>query len=331
MSDSVRRKLIASTALASLGASLGLRGALAQSIYPNRPIHLVCPFAPGGVADQVARIVAGELSKRLGQSVVVDNRSGAAGNIGSQLVATSAPDGYTMLLGLDSTLAANPHVYRRMPFDSVKDFAPVGMIGDVPLMVVANPALKAHSIAEMVEVSKATPQGLSYGTPGIGSTQHLMFELIRGRTGANLVHVPYRGAAPALVDTMGGSIPLVGAALAGALEYIKAGKLKALAISSARRSTYLPEVPTLIESGFKDMVITTWHALLLPASTPSAIVQTVNTALNASLNDPLVRQRLDSIGSIAAPTTPAGFAQRLSHDLVVYGELVKAAKIEAID
>jgi tripartite-type tricarboxylate transporter receptor subunit TctC len=327
----LRRRLLNGAALGVTGLFGGLRTAQAEKPYPTNTIRFICPFAAVGSADMVSRIIAEQLTKRMGQAVVVENRTGAGGNIGTRLVAASPPDGYTLLLGYDGSLVVNPHIYKHIPFDSVKDFKPVGLIGDVPLLVLVNPKVQAKNLMELIALSKSTPHGLAYGSPGVGSTQHLMFELIKERSGANFVHVPYRGAAPAMVDAMGGAIPLVGAALAGSVQYIKAGKLRPLAVSSSYRSTHLPDVPTLSESGLKGMSITTWHGLLVPVATPEAIVLKLNKELNAALRDPQVIARLDSVGSVPTPTTPEGFGERIKHDLVSYGELVKAANIQPVD
>lgn len=234
---------------------------------------------------------------------------------------------YTLLLGFDGTLVINPYIAAQTPFDSIKDFAPIGKIGDVPLLIVANPQLPVTDLPSLIAYSKTQANPLAYGTAGIGSTQHLMMELVKQRTGANFEHIPYRGAAPAMVDVLGGHIPLAGAALAGSLEYIRDGKLRALSISSRQRSKDLPNVPTLIESGMSDLVITAWHALLAPANTPAAIVNRLNTELNAALDDPQVNDRLNRIGSIPAPGSPQDFGEQIKRDLSRYAELVKSAGI----
>jgi tripartite-type tricarboxylate transporter receptor subunit TctC len=302
--------------------------AFSQGAYPAKPIRLICPFAAGGAADLVARVVAQQLSTRLGQQVVVENRTGASGNIGTQQVALAEPDGYTLLLGFDGTLVINPHIFAKLPFDPVKDFAPVGKIGDVPLLVLANPQIPAKTLPELIAVSKNRDGGLPYGTAGTGSTQHIMFELLNQRTGGRFVHVPYKGAAPAMVDAVGGHLPLVGAALAGSLDYIRNGKLRAIAISTSQRSKFLPEVPTLMESGMKDLVITAWHGILVPAKTPKPVIDRLSAELNATLTEPTVVERLDAIGSIAAPGTPAQLAEQIRRDLERYGQVVKAAGIK---
>jgi tripartite-type tricarboxylate transporter receptor subunit TctC len=302
--------------------------AVSQGVYPNKPIRLIVPFAAAGAADLVARLVAEQMSRHMGQPIVVENRTGASGNIGTQLVANAEPDGYTMVLGFDGTFVINPHIFSKLPFDPVADFAPVGKIGDVPLLVIANPQVPAKNMTELIALSKSQPAGLDYGTAGTGSTQHIMYELINQKTGARFVHIPYKGAAPAMTDVLGGHIPLAGAALAGSVDYIKAGKLKAIAISSAQRSKYLPDVPTLVESGLDDMVIAAWHGFLVPAKTPQPIVNRLNSELNAVLADPDVRDRLSAIGSIASPGTPDSFGAQIKRDIARYSPIVKGANIK---
>ncbi|MFM9886703.1 MAG: Bug family tripartite tricarboxylate transporter substrate binding protein [Burkholderiales bacterium] len=318
-----------SCAVLALACAVGWRpAALAQSGYPSKPIHFIVPFAAGGAADLVARQVGGQLSKRLGQQVVVENKTGASGNIGTHQVAIAEPDGYTLLLGFDGTLVINPHIFAKLPFDSINDFAPIGKIGDVPLLILANQQVPAKSIAELIALSKTSSGGLAYGTAGTGSTQHIMFELLRQRTESNFIHVPYKGAVPAMIDVLGGHIPLVGAALAGSLDYIKTGKLRPLAISTAQRSKHLPDVPTLMESGVGDLVITAWHGIVAPVKTPKSIIDRLTAELNAALAEPVVIERLDAIGSIAAPGSADQFAAQIKRDLARYGQIVKAAGIK---
>lgn len=322
-----RRRLLAGALLAT---GLGLQGlpALAQDNYPNRPIRLVVPFAPGGVTDTSGRLVADYLGRRLGQTVVVDNRTGASGNIGTAQVANAMPDGYTLVLGFDGTMVINPHVFPSVGFDTLKDFAPVGKIGDATLILVANASFPANTLQEVVALSKRDSAGLSYGTSGTGGTPHIAGEQLKLRTQANLVHVPYRGGGQAMNDLLGNSIPLVFTAVAGAQAHLQTGKLKAIAVSSAQRSTALPNVPTFIESGVPDFVADSWVGILAPAKTPPAIVQRLNTELNAVLNDPEVRQRLQGLGIAAAPGTSAQFGEAMKSDLARYGEVVKAAGIK---
>lgn len=301
----------------------------AQSPYPNKPIRLVVPFTPGGVTDTSGRLIAEQLTKRLGQQVIVDNKPGASGNIGTQQVAAAAPDGYTLVLGFDGTMVINPHVFDKVPFDTLKDFAPVGKIGDAVLIVVAHPSVAAKTLAEVIALSKTQAGGLSYGTSGTGGTPHIAGEQLKLRTGANLVHVPYKGGGQALIDVMGGNIPLVYTAVAGAQGHVKSGKLKAIAVSSAHRSKSLPDVPTFIESGVADFEVSSWVGLLAPAKTPKAIVDKLNAELNAVLNDPDVREKLNLMGITATPGTADKFGDEMKRDLARYGPVVKAAGIKA--
>ncbi len=314
---------------AFLGASLTLMGSAIAQSYPSKPIRLVVPFTPGGVTDTSGRLIAEQLSKRLGQQVIVDNKPGASGNIGTQQVAAAEGDGYTLLLGFDGTLVINPHVFPKTGFDTLKDFAPIGKIGDAVLILVANPSFPAKNLKDLIALSKTQAGGLSYGTSGTGGTPHIAGELLRQRTGANLVHVPYKGGGQALTDVLGGNIPLVYTAIASAIPHVKSGKLLPIAVSSSKRASSLPDVATFIENGVSDFEASSWVALLAPAKTPRAIVTRLNTELNAVLNDPEVRERLNGMGITAAPGTPESFGAELSRDLSKYGPVVKAAGIKA--
>jgi tripartite-type tricarboxylate transporter receptor subunit TctC len=296
--------------------------------FPGRPIRLIVPFATGGVTDTSGRVIAEALGRRLGQQVVVDNRPGASGNIGTSAVATAAPDGYTLLLAFDGTMVINPHVFAKVPFDTLKDFSPVGRIGDAVLILVAHPGVKASTLQEVVALSKATSGGLSYGTSGIGGTPHIAGELLNQRTGAQFQHVPYKGGGQAITDAIGGAIPLVYTAVAGAQAHVKSGRLKAIAVSSATRSGSLPDVPTFIESGVPDFVSSSWVGILAPARTPAAIVRRLNAELNAVLADPAIRERLAVLGIEPSPGTPDQFLEDMRRDLAKYGPVVRAAGIK---
>jgi tripartite-type tricarboxylate transporter receptor subunit TctC len=315
-------------ALVAAAAAMFSVGAQAQA-YPVKPIRLVVPFTTGGVTDTSGRLIAEQLSKRLGQQVTVDNKPGASGNIGTQLVASAEPDGYTLLLGFDGTLVINPHVFAKTGFDTLKDFAPVGKIGDAMLILVASPNFPAKTLKDVIALSKSQAGGLSYGTSGTGGTPHIAGELLRQRTGANLVHVPYKGGGQAMTDVMGGSIPLVYTAVAGAVPLVKSGKLHPVAVSSGRRASSLPDVQTFIENGVTDFEVNSWVGLLAPAKTPRALIARLNTELNAVLNDPEVRERLNTLGIAATPGSPERFGDEMVRDLARYGQVVKAAGIKS--
>ena len=320
----------------STGLLVGALGSLAlsastadaQSAYPSKPIRLVVPFATGGVTDTSGRLIAEQLSKRLGQQVIVDNKPGASGNIGTQLVASAEPDGYTLLLGFDGTLVINPHVFPKVGFDTAKDFAPIGKIGDAILILVSHPGVPAKTLKEMIALSKTQSGGLSYGTSGTGGTPHIAGELLKQRTGANLTHIPYKGGGQAMTDLLGGTIPLVYTAVAGAIQHVKSGKLHAVAVSSAQRAPSMPDVPTFMEAGVPDFDINSWVGLLAPAKTPRAIVDKLNTELNVVLNDPAVRERLNTLGITASPGGPEKFGRDMARDLSRYAGVVKAANIK---
>lgn len=323
-----RRVLGAMAATVALGASL-LDGTIAsaQEAWPSKPIRLIVPFTPGGVTDTSGRLIADSLSKRLGQQVIVDNKPGASGNIGTAMAKSAPADGYTLVLAFDGTMVINPHVFPKLPFDTLKDFAPVGKIGDAILILVANPNTPANSLQEVIALSKSTQGGLMFGTSGTGGTPHIAGELLKTRTGAKLTHVPYKGGGQAMADVLGGSIPLVYTAVAGAHSQIKAGKLKAIAVSSAQRASSLPDVPTFAESGVPDFVVNSWVGLLAPVGTPEPIIRKLNTELNAALNDPEVKEKLRVMGIEATPGTPAQYGAEMKADLERYGAVVKAAGI----
>jgi len=326
----IRRQ--ARTALLALTAAcLGLlaNSGHAQANYPIKPIRLIVPFTPGGVTDTSGRLIAEQLSKRLGQQVVVDNKPGASGNIGTQMVTAAEPDGYTLLLGFDGTLVINPHVFAKVNFDTVKDLTPIGKIGDAVLILVSHPGFPAKSLKDVIALSKTQAGGLSYGTSGTGGTPHIAGELLKMRTGANLVHIPYKGGGQAMTDVLGGNIPLVYTAIAGAIPHVKSGKLHAVAVSSAQRASSLPDVPTFIENGVADFDINSWVGLLGPAKMPKAIVDKLNAELNAVLQDPEVRERLNGMGITATPGSADKFGDDIKRDLARFGTVVKAANIKA--
>lgn len=325
--NTIRRSLLAML-ISMVGLGMTPDVSLAQNNYPNRPIRLIAPFVPGGVADTSARLIADALSKRLSQQVIVENKPGASGNIGSAFVANAEPDGYTMLLGFDGTLVINPHVFANMPFDSVKDFAPIGKIGDAATILVANPKVPVKTLADVINMSKSSPNGLEFGTSGVGGTPHIAGERLNMVTGAKLVHVPYKGGGQALIDVQGGTIPLVYTAVASAYQLIQNGSVIPIAVSTAERVPSLPNVPTFVESGVPGFVVSSWVGLLFPAKTARPIVEFMNKELNAALADATVKAKLEKLGIIPVIGTPEQFGKVIKDELAQNGEVVKAANIK---
>ena len=305
-------------------ASLFCVAAAAQP-FPSKPVRIIVPFSPGGVADSSARVISDKLGARLGQSVVVENRPGASGNIGTQQVAASAPDGYTLLLGFDGTMVVNPHVYAKLPFDTLRDFAPVTKLGDATLILVAHPSVPAKDLREFLTIAKT--QNFSYGSAGTGSTPHLAGELLAQRTGIALTHVPYKGGGQAMGDVVGGQIPLVFTAIATAQQFVRSGKLKGLGVSSARRSGSLPDVPTFVESGLEGFVVDSWVGILAPAKTPPPVVARLQKEIAAVLAEPETRERYATLGIEPVANAPEQFAEQIRADLARWEKVVRQAGI----
>lgn len=296
--------------------------------YPTKAIRLIVPFAPGGVTDTSGRIVAEGLSKRLNQQVVIENKPGASGNIGAQLVSTALPDGYTLLLALDGTLVINPHAYEKVGFNALKDFAPVAKLGDSVIILVANPGQPFKTLKDMVTASKATPQGLSFGTSGNGSITHIAGELLKEKSGANLVHIAYKGGGPAAADVTAGHTPLAFSSASSVSQYIQTGKLIALGVPSAKRSIAFPDIPTFTESGVPGVELNSWVGILAPTGTPAPIIDKLNREINAVLADPAVKERLLVSGIIAAQGSPVDFEKEIQKDYALYGNVIKQAGIK---
>ena len=293
--------------------------------FPAKPARLVVPFPPGGPLDITGRAIAQKLSEAWGQNVVVDNRPGAGGNIGADLVAKSPPDGYTVVMGALSTHAVNPSLYPAMPYDAVKDFAPITLVAVTPNVLVVNPALPVKSVQELIAYAKANPNKLSFGSGSNGSAGHLAGELFKVETGTDLVHIPYKGAAPAMQALLAGDTQLMFDNLASAMPQVKAGKLRALAVTTARRSRLVPELPTMAEAGVPGFDIATWFGLLAPAGTPKDVVAKWNADVVKILDSPEMREKLTAQGAEPAPTSPAQFAAFIAAELPKYARIVKAS------
>jgi len=302
--------------------------AVFSQAYPAKPVRIIVPFAPGGVTDNSARVIAEPLAARLGQQVIIENRPGASGNIGTQLVAQSAPDGHTLVLGFDGTMVINPHVFAKIPFDTLRDFAPVTKLGDAALILVSHPVLPAKNLAGFIAFAKRSKSAtFPYGTSGTGGTPHLAGEMLKQRTGIALEHIPYKGGGQAIIDVLGGQIPLVFTAIATSQQFVKSGKLVGLGVPGAKRSAALPNVPTFIESGQAGFDVTSWVSVLAPAKTPRPIVEKLQRELAAVLQTDTVRDRYGTLGIEPVGNTPEQFTEQIRADLVRWEKVVKAANI----
>ncbi len=326
--DSQRRravKTIAATAL--LPAALaGSRIARAQQGYPNKPIRLIVPFAAGGTTDVLARLIAQHLSTGLGQQVVVDNKGGANGNIGTDLAAKSPADGYTIVMSFDGTMTINPHTYAKLPFDPQRDLAPLINIGQVSLVMVLHPSVKANTIQEFVALAKSASTPLFYSSAGMGSTGHVAGELFSARAGIHMSHVPYKGGAPALQDLLAGQLQMLVTALPTVEAMIGNGKLRALAVTSSKRLRALPNVPTIGEV-YPGYDVASWYGLLAPAGTPDPVIQRLNTEINKVLAQKDVRERFETLGVEPLGGTTQQFAATIKTDTEKWAKVVKAADI----
>jgi len=300
-------------------------GVAAAQAYPSRPIHLVVPFPAGGPTDIVARPLAQKLSEQLGQPVIIDNRGGAGGSIGAAVVAQAAPDGYTLLMATVGTQAINTSLYARLPYDALNDFAPVSLVARAPVALVAHPSVSANSVAELIALSKSLPAGLTFGSAGSGTPGHLSGEIFRSRTGAVIIHVPYKGSAPAIQDLVGGQIQLMFDPVQSVLPLIRSGRAKALAISSAKRSSVLPEVPTMVESGVPGEATTAWWGVVAPAKTPREIVVRLHREIEKALAASDVRDKLLAIGIEPGAMLPDEFSAFIRAETERWGQAVRAS------
>ncbi len=323
------RTVLLTAAMLSVGFWLTDRTAgAADTAYPEKPIRVVVPYPPGGGTDVIARIVQDKLRQQLGQSIVIENRGGAAGSIGTEIVAKSEPDGYTVLFTLSSH-TINPAIFTRLGFDTERDFVPVATVASLPQILVANPAFQANTLQEIVAMAKAKPDGLSFASVGNGSPSHLAGELLNLRAGIRITHVPYRGGGPAVIDVIGGQVPLLWVSIPAAAGQIKQGKLKAIAVSTVKRSAAFPDVPTVQESGIADFEVDSWYAVFMPARTPKAIVDKWNAAINVAVRDPEIREKLLQQGSEGVGGTSESLARMVSAELVKWKKLAADAKIKA--
>lgn len=305
--------------------SLLLAVPVAAAAYPEKPLRLVVPFAAGGTNDVIARLVGRSITDALGQQVILDNRGGAGGAVGVEIAARAAPDGYTLLIGGVGNLAVNPTLYPKLPYDPVRDFAPVTLLAKVPNLLAVHPGLPARNVRELVALAQAKPGSLNYGSGGTGSGSHLAAEYFKLLAKTDIVHVPYKGTGPAMIDVMGGQISMIFAAVPGLLPHTNSGKLRALGVSTATRLRLLPDVPTIIEGGVSGYEATQWFGILLPARTSPAIVERLNSVLRSALNNSEVRQRLQADAAEPAGTTPAEFGLFIQSEIARWAPVVKAS------
>lgn len=325
-----RRAALALAASAALALLAG--PAAAQSTWPTKPVRIIVPFAPGGTTDILARAVAPELSRAFGQQFIVDNRAGAGGNVGAEIVARAPNDGYTLLMGTVGTHGINRALYPKLPYDPIKDFVPITLVAAVPNVMEMNvdkaKALNINNVADFVKYAKANPGKLNMASSGSGTSIHLAGELFKSMTGSYMTHIPYRGSGPALMDMVGGNADVMFDNLPSSMQQIKGGKLKALAVTSAQRSPALPDVPTVEEAGgpaLKGYEASSWFGLLAPAGTPPDIVNRVQQEVAKALNSPAVKEKLVAQGAIPSGNSPADFAKLIDAEHVKWAKVVKAS------
>ncbi len=312
--------------LALLLAAALLPG-LASAQYPDRPVKLIVPFPPAGATDIVGRILAAKLGERLGQPVVVENKPGAGGSLGSAAAAKSAPDGYTLLIGTSSTHSIGPFL-QKLPYDPIRDFAPIVHVADVPNVLVVSPSLPVNSVQELIAYAKARPGKLNFASSGVGTIVHLNAELFKLVAGVDMVHVPYKGTALAIPDLANGSVSVLFDSLASVMPHIRSGKVKPLAVNAKTRQALLPGVPTLAEAGLPQFDRYTWFGIFAPAGTPAAIVAKLNSEILEALKDPELRERFAAVGAEPGGGTPEEFVARIRSDAARWSEVIRAAHIE---
>jgi tripartite-type tricarboxylate transporter receptor subunit TctC len=296
--------------------------------FPSHPIHLIVPYAAGGSADATARILARQVGKRTGQTIVVENRGGSAAILGTEVVNKADPDGYTLLLGQSGPISINPAIYKDLPYDPVKDFAPISLTTSYPYIMVVNHSLGVKTVQEFVALAKSKPGALNYGTTGVGASNHLLTELFDLRAGIKMTHIPYRGTSLAVADLVAGQVQVVFSDPISALQLVKSGLLVALAVTSKDRSPVAPDVPTISESGYPGFDAVGWHGILAPAKTPPAIVAKLNTEIVQALKDPETKSLLESQAIQIIGNSPQEFASYIKQDIALWKEVAEQAKIE---
>src|SRR4051812_14282667 len=315
----------------AMAIMLGLPGVLVEAraqSYPNRTITLVIPFAPGGSTSIVGRVIADKMSELLGEKIVIDNRPGAGGTVGTKAVAKSDPDGYTIALGYTGTLAIGPSLYKNAGYDPRKDFAAIGLIGNAPNSLVVHPSFPAKTIGELIAYAKANPGKINFGSAGAGTVSHITGEYFASSAGIKLVHIPYKGTGPAMTDLLGGHIPMAFAPIPASHPNVSAGKLRALAVTSTTRSSLLPDVPTIAESALPGFDASLYYGLAAPAGTPRPVIDKLNKALRDALASEEVKRQLTQDGTEITPGTPEDYAAFIDQDEKKWSQLVKASGVE---
>lgn len=313
----------------AIAAGLSLAAPVAQAAddWPNRPIRMLVPYPPGGGTDIIARIIQEDLGKQLGQTVVIENRGGAAGMIGTEAVARADPDGYTVLFTLSSH-TINPAIYKKLSFDTANDFAPVSLVASLPQILVANPGFSANNVGDLLQQAKAAPGEISYGSVGNGSPSHIAGELLGLRTGTKMQHIPYRGGGPAVNDVLGNQIPLLWVSIPAAAGFVKTGRLKPLAVSTVRRSPMFPDVPTVQESGVADFEVDSWYAMFVPSKTPAPVIDRLSKAVSVVVQKPEIKEKLLGQGAEAVGSSPGRLGEIVNTELTKWASLAQEAKIK---
>jgi tripartite-type tricarboxylate transporter receptor subunit TctC len=323
------RKAAAFVSLGIISALIAIPQAISAQNYPTRPIRLIIPFPPGGSTDTYARVISPKVSESIGQQVVIDNRTGAGGAIGAELAAKAPADGYTIWLGQTANLAIGPALRAKNPYDPINDFAAISLVQKASSVLVVSPSSPIKTLKDLVELAKKKPEGLTYGSAGIGTAGHLNGHLLNVAAGINLTHVPYKGAAPAMLDLQAGRITLMATSIGSSAGMIRQGKIRAIASTGSKRARQLPDVPTAMEQGLKNFDVTTWHVFMAPAKTPPAMIDLLNKHIVAAMNIPDIQEKLMSEGGEVTPTTPKEASEFVRSEIIKWGDLIRKAGITA--
>jgi len=328
--SATRSSILATTTLAVLAATIAtaLPGIAQAQTFPTRAMRMIVPFTPGGPNDIIGRMLAQKMSEQMGQSVIIDNRGGAGGIIGTDAVAKAAPDGYTMLFSGTASLSINPSLYAKLPYDAINDFSPITLVGTAPSILVVNPDLPVKSVKELIDYARANPGKLNYASAGIGTPPHLAGELMSAALGVKMVHVPYNGGAPAMNDVMSGQVQMYFSGISQALPLIKAGKMRALAVTSAKRTAIAPDMPTIAESGIPGFEIGNWYAIVAPAKTPAPIISRLNAEILKALAGADVKKRFLELAADPIGSTPEELAAYQKAEIAKWARAIKTAGIK---